>query len=129
MNITFKEGLPAFEEYKNFVIELNEDKENPFHILQSLDEPELSFTIMNPFIIKADYNFILADSTVEKLEISSYEDVLVYTMVTIPDEDYKNMTTNLLGPIIINKEKKLAKQIILNDTNYTTKHRIMGSGE
>lgn len=127
--IIFKDGIPAFEEYKNYEIKLNEDKENPFHKLQSLDEEELSFTIINPFIIKSDYDFNLTESTVEKLEISEPKDVLVYTIITIPDEDYKNMTTNLLAPIIVNIKSGLAKQIILNETDYSTKHKLVESGE
>lgn len=129
MRITFKDGIPGLEEYKNFEIEINEDKENPFHKLQSLDEPLLSFIIIDPFMIKLNYDFNLTDSTVEKLELKEPEDVLVYTIVTIPDDNYKNMTINLLGPIIINTRNNLAKQIVLSDTDYTTKHKIIGSGE
>lgn len=129
MKITFKDGLPGFEEYKNFIIELNEDKENPFHKLQSPDDSDLSFIIIDPFVFKPDYDFKLSDSIAEKLEIAESKDVAVYTIVTIPDEDYRNMTTNLLGPIIINTKNKQAKQIILNDTDYNTKHKIIESGE
>lgn len=129
MHLEFKEGLPAFEEYKNFVVEVNKDETNPFHTLQSLDEAKLSFIIIDPFIINKDYDFKLTDSTVEKLDIKNPKDLLVYTIVTIPDDDYKNMTTNLLAPIIINTKNNLAKQIILTDTDYKTKHKIIGSGE
>ncbi len=127
--ITFKDGIPGFEEYKLYQIELNEDTENPFHKLQSLEEPELSFTIMDPFTVKKDYDFNLTDSTIAKLEIKDPEDIAVYSMVTIPDGDYKNMTTNLLAPIVINANNKLAKQIILSETDYSTKHKIVESGE
>ena len=122
--IEFKSGLPGFEEYKKFVIILNEDEENPFHKLQSLEETEISFIIINPFIFKQDYDFKLLEDTVEKLEIKDSKDVVVYTIVTIP-EDYTKMTANLLGPIIINTKNNQAKQIVLNDTEYTTKHYIL----
>ena len=125
--ITFKDGIPAFEEYKNYQIEIDED--NPFHKLQSLDQAELSFIIIDPFTIKPDYDFNLTDSTIEKLEIENVKDIAVYTMVTISNDDYKNMTTNLLAPMIINTKNNLAKQIILTDTDYKTKHKIIESGE
>ena len=127
--IIFKDGIPAFEEYKNYQIEIDEDEENVFHRLQSLDEPELSFVIINPFIFKKDYDFTLTDSTLEKLQIESEEDIAVYTMVNIKDDDIKNMTANLLAPIIINTKTKMAKQIILSDTDYPTKYKILESGE
>lgn len=128
-SILFKEGIPGFEEYKNYQIELSEDLENPFHKLQSLDEPGLSFIMIDPFLIKQDYHFNLTDSTLEKLEINEPKDIMVFTIITVPDEDYKNITTNLLAPIIINTTNKLAKQIVLTDTNYKTKHNIIESGE
>lgn len=127
--ITFKDGIPAFEEYKYYQIEINEDEENPFDTLRSLEEEELSFTIIDPFIVNKDYDFNLTDSTIEKLEIKDLEDIAVYTMVTIKDDDYKNMTTNLLAPIIINVKNSLAKQIILSETDYSTKHKIIAGEE
>ena len=122
--IEFKDGIPGFEEYKDYIIIFNEDEENPFHKLQCLSEPKLSFIIIDPFIFRPNYDFELSDNTIEKLEIEEVKDVLVYSIVTIP-EDHTKMTANLLGPIIINTNNNLAKQIVLNDTKYTTKHYIL----
>ena len=127
--ITFKDGIPGLEEYTKYQIEISEDKDNPFHKLQSLEEPLISFIIINPFKIKPDYDFKLTDSTVEKLEIDNPKDIVVYTILTIPDDNYKNMTVNLLGPIIINTKNNLAKQIVLTDTDYEVKHKFIESGE
>ena len=127
--IIFKDGILGFEEYNSYHIELNEDEGNPFQKLQSKDTDALSFIIMDPFLIKSDYDFMLTESTIEKLEIEDVNDVLVFTIVTIPNEDFKNITTNLLAPIIVNSKKNLAKQIVLSDTSYTTKHNIIESGD
>lgn len=127
--ITFNDGLPGLEEYKNYQLEISEDKENPFHKLQSLDEPLVSFIIINPYELKIKYEFKLTESTIEKLQIEDPEDILVYTTVTIPDDDYKSMTTNLLAPIIINTKNNQAKQIVLSDTDYQVKHKLIKSGE
>lgn len=121
--IYFSEGIPAFEEEKEFIILLNEDKENPLHWLQSVNNPDLSFIILNPFEIFSDYDILLPQIAINKLKIEKEEDVRVYTIVVIP-EDITKMTTNLLGPIVINTKEKLGKQIILDDERYTTKHFI-----
>ncbi|WP_313757467.1 flagellar assembly protein FliW [Tissierella sp.] len=121
--IYFQEGIPAFEEEKEFVLILNEDKENPFHSLQSVNKEELSFIVINPFEIFNDYDILLPDIAINKLEIKKEEDLNIYTIVVIP-EDIKKMTTNLLGPIVINRKKMLGKQVILDDERYTTKHFI-----
>lgn len=121
--IHFQEGIPAFEEEKEFVIILNEDKENPFHWLQSVKNSELSFIILNPFEIFSDYDILLPEIAINKLNIEKEEDVTIYSMVVIP-EDMTNMTTNLLGPIVINTKEMLGKQVILDDERYSTKHFI-----
>lgn len=121
--IHFKEGIPAFEEEKEFIIILNEDKENPFHWLQSVKNSELSFVILNPFEIFSDYDILLPETAINKLNIEKEEDVIIYSMVVVP-EDMIKMTTNLLGPIVINTKEMLGKQVILDDERYSTKHFI-----
>lgn len=125
--IQFQEGLPAFEDEKEFVIILNEDEENPFHWLQSIKSPNLSFVILNPFEIFKDYDLLLPETAINKLKIEKQEDIIIYTMVVVPD-DMTKMTTNLLGPIVINTKGKLGKQVILEETKYNTKHLIFNQG-
>jgi len=50
--------------------------------------------------------------------------VVVFTIVVVPD-DITKMTANLQGPLIINTNINLAKQIILENKNYKTKHYII----
>ncbi|MCQ4923209.1 flagellar assembly protein FliW [Tissierella carlieri] len=121
--IIFEEGIPAFEEEKEFIIILNEDKENPFHCLQSINNQDLSFIVINPFEIFSDYDILLPQTAINKLKIEKEEDINIYTIVVIPT-DMKKMTTNLLGPIVINTKERLGKQVILDDERYTTKHFI-----
>lgn len=121
--ISFGEGLPGFEDEKKFIIILNGDRDNPFHWLQSTQTPELSFVILNPFEIFPDYDVLIPETAINKLEIEDREDVAIYTIVVIP-EDIKRMTANLLGPIVVNKEKRLAKQVILEEDKYSTKELI-----
>ncbi|CAK7050073.1 flagellar assembly protein FliW [Tissierella carlieri] len=121
--IIFEEGIPAFEEEKEFIIILNEDKESPFHWLQSINNQNLSFIVINPFEIFSDYDILLPQTAINKLKIEKEEDINIYTIVVIPT-DMKKMTTNLLGPIVINTKERLGKQVILDDERYTTKHFI-----
>ena len=121
--INFPSGLLAFEDQKDFTIVDNEDEENPFMWLQSLNNPDLAFVIINPFVFKSDYDFNISESTVEKLKIKSQKDLSIYTIVVIP-EDIKEMTANLSGPIIINNKERLGKQIIVDNNDYTTKYKL-----
>ncbi|WMM24212.1 flagellar assembly protein FliW [Tissierella sp. MB52-C2] len=119
--IHFPEGIPAFEEEKEFVIILNHD--SPFSYLQSVKDKDLSFIIINPFEIFNDYDIIIPETARNRLKIERQEDVMIYTIVVIP-ENIENTTTNLLGPIVINTREMLGKQVILDDERYSTKHFI-----
>ena len=121
--IKFKEGLLGFEEEKEFAIINMEEGDSPFLWLQSVNTPELAFIIINPFYAFPDYEFIISEKVQKKLEIEDERDIAIYSIVVIP-EDMGKMTANLLGPIIINIDKKLGKQVILDDNKYSTKHFV-----
>lgn len=121
--IFFQEGIPGFDEEKEFIIILSEDEDNPFHHLQSTKNPNLSFIVINPFEVFNDYDIVIPQTAIDKLKIEKTEDLLVFSIVVVP-EDISKMTTNLLGPIIINHKEKLGKQVILEDSRYSTKHYI-----
>ena len=121
--ITFPTGILAFEENKQFIAIPVEG--NPiFKCLQSVDEPNLSFLLIDPFVIKPDFYVDIEESVREELDIKKQEDVLVYTIVAIPEEGHKKATTNLLAPIVINVENKKAKQIVLDGTLRDIKYHL-----
>lgn len=121
--INFVQGPLAFEEYKKFAIIEPEEKGFPFKMLQSMEEESLSFILTDPFIFKEDYDIELPEDVLVELEIEKPEDILVYVLLVIPDK-VEDISANLVAPIIINVEKRLAKQVILETTNYETKYRI-----
>ena len=47
-------------------------------------------------------------------------------IITIPASG-SPVTANLQGPLIINKEQGIAKQVVLGDNRWTTKHNILGN--
>ena len=77
-----------------------------------------------PDIFFTDYSVEIDDATVEELEIKDTAKVIIYTIITIPNGSVRLMTTNLLAPIIFNTENMSAKQIVMDKSNYTTKHRL-----
>jgi len=122
--IHFPYGIIAFEEMKRFFIIESEQKDLPFCWLQSLDEGDLAFVLLNPFLFKQDYEFEIPDGVIKELEIEKEEDVAVFSIVVVP-EDISKISANLLAPVIINTKKLKGKQIILNDKSYSTKHYIL----
>ncbi|ADL42221.1 protein of unknown function DUF180 [Caldicellulosiruptor obsidiansis OB47] len=119
--ITFEEGIPAFENLKKFVIVKEED--SPFLWLQSIEDKDIAFVIINPFNIKPDYEFDISEEVLKKLEIKSEKDVAVFCIVVIP-EDIKQTRVNLKAPIIINVNKRKGMQYLLDDERYPLKYYL-----
>jgi Uncharacterized protein conserved in bacteria len=120
--LSFKKGLPGFEELKNFILFPVEDND-VFSILHSVEDDSIGLVVVSPFYVVKDYEFKLDDEKISELKIESPEDVLVLNTVTL-NSDVENMTVNLKAPIIINIKNKLGEQIILDNPNYSIRHSL-----
>jgi flagellar assembly factor FliW len=122
--VNFEEGILGFEEMTKYVV-LNIEENNPLMLMQSIEEPALAFVIINPYEFRSEYLIELSDDEVKKLKIEKEEDVDIFAIVVIPHENPSKMTANLQGPLIINRNKKIGKQIITNNSEYGIKHNIL----
>lgn len=120
--IHFEKGIPGFGDERDFVM-LPLSDEKTFIALQSLKNQHLCFVVANPFDFFKDYDFEMEDSTVQELGLKNEKAVVVYSILTVQDP-FEKTTANLQGPIIINSSNQKAKQVILNDSNFHTKHPI-----
>jgi len=121
--VHFKNGIPAFEDEHEFII-LPYEEDSPYYFMQSLRSPDLAFVLTIPFLFFPDYTFEVEEDTVQELGITNSSQVFYYTMITIPGGNIRNMTSNLVAPIVINSDNMQAKQVVLEKSNYTTKHRL-----
>ena len=121
--IHFSAGLPAFEDEHDFII-IPYDEESPYVSLQSVATPDLAFLMVIPFIFFPDYEFRLEDDVLESLALENQEDLLLYTLLTIPGNDIHEMTANLLAPIVINSRTNEGRQVVLDKSAYRTKHKL-----
>ncbi len=115
--IHFPLGIPGFETQKNFILIPSGDIEFPFSTLQSTEDAALAFIVTDPFLFVENYDFEMDSADTEMLGILSegdLEKVIALTMVTIP-QNVEDTTINIMAPIIINNEKKMAKQILLSE--------------
>ena len=121
--VHFADGIPAFEDEHEFVI-VPYDEESPYVFLQSLTTPDLAFLMTVPFIFFPDYEFEIDDENQNKLELTRQEDMLIYTLLTINGGKVKDMTANLMAPVVVNTANMQARQVVLDRSSYTTKHRL-----
>ena len=121
--VHFQSGIPAFENEHEFIV-LPYDEESPYYFMQSINSPDLAFLLTIPFLFFPDYTFEIDDETIKELDVKNYDKLLYYSMITIPNGSIRYMTANLLAPVVINIENMQAKQVVLEKSNYTTKHRL-----
>ena len=123
--LVFPDALYGFDQEKEFaLLPLDPTIESPMEWLQSLTSRELAFIVTDPFLFIPEYKMVLSDSEQTQLGIESIESVVVRVIVTIP-KVHTEMTANLVAPIVINQKKSLAKQVVLTNAEYDTKHPLM----
>ncbi len=119
----FPEGLMGFEEFTNYAL-IEENDETPFKWLQSLDDKNLAFIVIEPFLFEPNYKPQLDKEEIAQIEISDISESLLMVIVTIP-QDPNMMTANLQGPILINPKIKKAKQYISRDEKHPVRKLIL----
>jgi len=121
--ITFEDGVPGFEKNKKFVIIRNENYA-PFEWLVCVDGTKLRFAMLNPMLVYPDYAPNISRAQVEGLNLQNSEDILMYSFVTV-SENPSESTLNLMAPVLINTKEKTGRQIILENSQYSTREPVM----
>jgi len=122
--LTFPKGILGFSNNKQFVL-FPHTEGSPFFWLQSIEDGSLAFVVMNPQLVKQDYSIDIEENVLEELDAKETTDLDVMCIVTIPHDHPKKMTINLLGPIIINADKRCALQIVRTDENYSHRQPVL----
>lgn len=121
--IIFPDGLLGFPQFHRYLL-LADPRHEPFVWMQSLDEADLAFVLINPVLVNPDYKVETSPEDVGVLEIRDPSRVQVLVIVSIPENPLE-MTANLKGPLVINPASMKAKQVVLMSEKYGTKHPIM----
>ena len=122
--LTFKEGLFGFDNYEKFAL-IEEESQAPFQWLQSLEEKDLAFIVIQPGFFLEGYNPLLTEEELAEIGLQKTEQGFILLIVTIPNEDMSKMTANLQGPVVINPEQKIAKQYISRDPAHPIRQKMM----
>ncbi|MDA3851268.1 MAG: flagellar assembly protein FliW [Spirochaetaceae bacterium] len=123
--ISLEAGFFGFEQFHEYV--LLDAQQKPFLILQSLDDPQVAFILIDPAFFRGDYNPSVGNTELEKIGLINPLDsqALVLAVVTIPPKGDGAITANLQGPLVINRESRQGMQCIAQDSRWMTKHDIL----
>ena len=124
--ITFDRGIIGFDEFKQFTIvyDAQKDAQSSTMWLQSLDEVSLALPVIKPELIFEKYDPIVEDELINSLgENIKDAELLVLVTLTVT-QDIKEMTCNLKAPIIINVDTMRGVQLIADNDDYMVRYPI-----
>jgi len=104
-------GLPQHRRFRLF-----SGARDGFYWLQSVEEPELGFVLVDPFPIFHGYAVDVSPADLRDLGPYDRSELLVLTVVTLGSGDVPRTTTNLRGPIVFNLRTHQAKQLVLSQS-------------
>lgn len=114
--LTFPKGMPGFENLTRYKL-FHEDKDQPVvHFLQSVDDPNVSFSVVDPALLGLNYQFVLTDQEEQLLKLESADDIMVLLIAYKPQPNTAakaNISANIDGPIVLNVRSRLGMQKVL----------------
>lgn len=126
--IFFPEGILGLEDYKEFIFV--EDKKSPFlYWMLPLNDEEISFLTVDPFVVFQNYELEISDADQKLLKVQDASEIIVYCLVTLAGNQEANPTANLKGPLVINISKNIGKQIVLDNDKYLVKTPLIAPKE
>jgi flagellar assembly factor FliW len=130
--ITFPKGLPGFEDCRRFTLVphpvTDGDQPSPFEWLQSVEDGALAFLAMDPRLVFPHYEPALPPAELEDVALAGRAargEAQLYALLTVPKGDPCAVTANLMAPVVINAQARLAKQIVIASDEYGLRHRLI----
>ena len=115
--IRMERPILGFENLSQFCL-VEIDDLGPFLWLQAVDDPHVAFLLVNPVVFFPDYSITINPNEIAELKVDDVTNVETYVIVTI-DSESSRIYANLQGPILINNTNRLAKQLVLVNSDYS----------
>jgi flagellar assembly factor FliW len=119
--MTFARGLLGFPNHSRFAL-IQTGEENYFFWLQSVDDPNLAFVVTDPTIFFKDYEVPVREETSTELQLNDPNFLQTFVICNKVGEW---LTGNLLGPIVVNAQNRLATQVVLTEKKWTTRQPLL----
>ena len=119
--VTFADGLPGFEEARQFVILGSEDLA-PFTLVQGVGDGAPAFVAIEPRWVDSQYAEALAPSDMARLGAQPGQPLLWLALVSAHEDG--PATVNLRAPLVINPAPMIGIQLVNADRPYPLDHPL-----
>ena len=119
--ITFEQGVLGFPNEKRYAL-IQTAEGGGFYWLQAVDRADLAFVVCDPRMFIPDYRAPIRSEEMEAIGLDNPDGAQVFIVVNKVDD---LLTANLQGPVVVNVDSRAAKQLVLSEKRYSTRHPLM----
>ena len=119
--ITFPNGVLGFPDHRRFAL-IQAGQENYFFWLQSIEDSNLAFVVTDPSIFFKDYEVPIREEADQELQLTDHSFAQLFVICNKVGDW---LTGNLLGPIVVNAQNRLACQVVLTEKKWTTRQPLI----
>lgn len=112
----FPKGMPGFEKCTRYKLFHEEQDQPVVHWLQSLDDPDVAFALVDPATFGINYEFVLSDEEISLLQMGKVDELAILLIAYRPQENptsKANINANINGPVILNIRSRRGMQKVL----------------
>ena len=120
VELMFPSGLPGFPHLHVFQLVPWGAEGTPFSLMTSIEDPDIGFVVVEPWVFYPEYDFELDQTTSERLSLAEAADSIVLCVVTLGDRP-EDATMNLHGPIVVNRLSHEACQAVLDPSLFNVR--------
>lgn len=125
--IRFPEGMLGLPLFKRYLL-LDAPEIRPFLRLQCIDEPTISFLLIDPLLFDEGYRSYVAERDPDETYLENNSECMLYAVCKVAT-DGSDATANLVAPVIVNNVRKVGYQLVLLDSPYDVRHSLLEASE
>ncbi len=119
---TFPQGIPGFETYTKFIIFHKEENEEGVYWFESVDEPKVTFTLVDPGLYGLSYELTLTDYEQQTLGLDKPDTAAILLIISKHEHTgMVGLNANITGPVVINIENRRGLQKVITRSNASVK--------
>lgn len=119
--IVFEEGILGFPQQHEYAL-VQTGEGSGFYWLQAVRRPDLAFVVCDPRLFVLDYQVPVKLEELQGIELTDPNNAQVFVIVNKVGD---LLTGNLQGPLVINVTTRKARQLVLSDKRYSTRHPLI----
>jgi flagellar assembly factor FliW len=120
-------GLIGFADVDRVELIYNPE-ELPFMWLRAVDNHALNFIVVEPQGLVPGYAIEMSDDDAAMLGVEHVADTLLFNIVNFRADAPETTTVNLIGPIVVNRHTRIARQIVIsNFSDFSARHPLLAA--